>query len=169
MIRVPAALPLPPSAPHNKATAEPRRPASARDNKPALDPPRCFLTLLRFSVPESTTFLDEFAAPTFHKNGEGTHLTPHGSSGEMASTAGPRGAESATHACAVGQLPSQHARRRRSYSHFRAPNLRSREIHWPRPTISCQSLNGLISGSYVFVEKASPQLISVLLPQPLRA
>lgn len=113
-----------------------------------MGPQRCFLTLLRFSVPKSTTFLDEFAAPTFHKNGEGTHLTPHGSSGRNGSDRGTEGAELATHACAVGKLLSPHARRGRGYNHFRAPNLRSREIHWPWPTISCQWLNGLISGSY---------------------
>lgn len=96
VIRVPAALPLPhtlarASQQSHSGAAEPRRPASARSNEPASGPQRCFLTLLRFSVPKSTMFLDEFAAPTFRKNGEGTHLTPHGSSGEMAPTAGPGG------------------------------------------------------------------------------
>lgn len=58
--------------------------------EPTLGPPRCSLTLLHFSVPESTALLDDFAAPIFHRNGEGTHLNPHGSSGEMAPTGGPR-------------------------------------------------------------------------------
>lgn len=82
--------PTRPPAPHNKATAQPRRPASAVGPEPAWGPQRCSLTLLHGSVPESTTLSGEFAAPSFHTNGEGTHLTPHGSSGEMAPTAAPR-------------------------------------------------------------------------------
>lgn len=41
-------------------------------------------------MPESTALLDDFAAPIFHRDGEETHLNSHGSSGEMAPTAGPK-------------------------------------------------------------------------------